>query len=299
MNATINNASTQQAQNGPCGLLFYDELPSWQQDNEFFLSGHRPATGSFRKSLQGLTHIHNETVNIYSHLFGSVLFLILPVILYTNVFPRYSSATRGDIVVYSTFFFGVAICFFLSASFHIFGNHSAMVHRQGNQLDYVGIVILMWGSTIPSVYYGFYCDAKLQKLYWVVVTILAAVCVYVTLHPIFRERHLRPWRAAMYAGLGLSAIVFIVHGLVIHGWEIQKHRMSLKWMAVMGSLNIAGAVAYASRVPERWYPLRHDIYGSSHQILHFLVIFAGLVHMFGLLRAFDYLHAAGSPCASV
>lgn len=53
----------------------------------------------------------------------------------------------------------------------------------------------------------------------------------------------------MYAGLGLSALVFIVHGLIIHGWEIQKHRMSLKWMAVMGSLNITGAVAYAFRVP--------------------------------------------------
>lgn len=113
----------------------------------------------------------------------------------------------------------------------------------------------------------------------------------------------------MYAGLGLSAIVFITHGLILHGWEIQKHRMSLEWMALMAGLNITGAVAYASRVsihlsflvyqnfilkitqvPERWYPLRHDIYGSSHQILHFMVIFAALAHMFGLLRAFDHLH---------
>ena len=37
----------------------------------------------------------------------------------------------------------------------------------GNQLDYLGIVILMWGSTIPSIYYGFYCDPTLQKAYWI------------------------------------------------------------------------------------------------------------------------------------
>ena len=55
-------------------------------------------------------------------------------------------------------------------SFHIVNNHSAEVHRQGNQLDYLGIVILMWGSTIPSVYYGFYCDPELQRLYWLVVS---------------------------------------------------------------------------------------------------------------------------------
>ncbi|PVH88757.1 Hly-III related protein [Cadophora sp. DSE1049] len=266
MNTTTDNATAQQGPRGRTGtgLLFYDEL-----------------------------------LNTYSHVFGSLLFLTLPFVVYMNIYPRYSSVTRGDFVVYSTFFFGVAICFFLSATFHIFGNHSAKVHRQGNQLDYLGIVILMWGSTIPSVYYGFYCDPKLQKLYWSVVTIIASGCVYATLHPRFRHPHLRPWRAAMYAGLGLSAIVFIVHGLIIHGWEIQKHRMSLKYMALMGSLNITGAVAYATRVPERWYPLRYDIWGSSHQILYFMVIFACLAHMFGLLSAFDYLHADGSPCGSM
>ena len=39
----------------------------------------------------------------------------------------------------------------------------------GNQLDYLGIVILMWGSTIPTVYYGFYCDPSLQKVYCIMV----------------------------------------------------------------------------------------------------------------------------------
>lgn len=55
-------------------------------------------------------------------------------------------------------------------SFHIIANHSESVAVLGNQLDYLGVVILMWGSTIPSVYYGFYCDPELQKLYWSVVS---------------------------------------------------------------------------------------------------------------------------------
>lgn len=50
--------------------------------------------------------------------------------------------------------------------YHIIGNHSPNVQKLGNQLDYLGIVILMWGSTIPSIYYGFYCDPGLQKAYW-------------------------------------------------------------------------------------------------------------------------------------
>jgi len=49
----------------------------------------------------------------------------------------------------------------------------------------------------------------------------------------------------MYAGLGLSAIVFIVHGLILYGWEVQNRRMSLQWMIVMTGLNFVGAGAYA------------------------------------------------------
>ncbi|KAH6664593.1 hypothetical protein B0J14DRAFT_607322 [Halenospora varia] len=56
-------------------------------------------------------------------------------------------------------------------------------------------------------------------------------------------------------------------------------------MGLMGALNLIGAVAYAAR-----YPLKHDIYGSSHQILHFIVIFARLTYIVGLLSAFDYLY---------
>ena len=57
--------------------------------------------------------------------------------------------------------------------FHIISNHSANLAAFGNQLDYLGIVILMWGSTIPTVYYGFYCDRNLQILYCTMVRLHA------------------------------------------------------------------------------------------------------------------------------
>ncbi|CAG8959934.1 hypothetical protein HYFRA_00012651 [Hymenoscyphus fraxineus] len=267
------------------------------RDNEFILSGYRPASGSLSKSFKSIRQLHNETINIWSHLLGGLIFATLPIFVYVTVLPRYDNARTGDIIVFSTFFFGVAICFFLSAYFHVVANHSEKVAAFGNQLDYLGVVVLMWGSTIPSVYYGFYCNSRLQKIYWSVVSILAVACVVTTLNPRFRHPSLRPYRAAMYSGLGLSAIVFIIHGLIIYGWEIQKYRMSLAWMGLMALLNLIGAAIYASRIPERWYPMKHDIFGTSHQILHFMVIFAGLAHMVGLLKAFDHLHSQQSPCA--
>ncbi len=277
-------------------LRLWEEIPSWQQDNEYILSGYRQATGSLKRCFQSLGYIHNETVNIYSHIIGAAIFLTAPVYTYRALYLRYPLADQADIFVFSTFFYGVSTCFILSAIYHIISNHSPRVQKFGNQLDYLGIVILMWGSTIPSIYYGFYCDPRLQKIYWANVSTLATLCVVATLHPRFRHPAIRPYRAAMYAGLGLSAVVFVVHGISLHGWDIQNQRMSLDWMGLMALFNLTGAVIYAARVPEKLQPLKYDLYGSSHQVLHVAVVLAGLAHMFGLFRAFDYLHTHGSVC---
>jgi adiponectin receptor len=52
----------------------------------------------------------------------------------------------------------------------------------------------------------------------------------------------------MYTGLGLSAIVFTLHGLFLYGWTVQDQRMALSWMIYMAILNFIGAIAYAARV---------------------------------------------------
>ena len=52
----------------------------------------------------------------------------------------------------------------------------------------------------------------------------------------------------MYACLGLSAVVFIIHGLLMYGWKTQLNRMSLDRMGLMALLNLTGAYTYAARV---------------------------------------------------
>lgn len=60
--------------------------------------------------------MHNETANIYLHLIGAAIFFALPFCLFwEEIPPRYAIATKVDIVVCLIYFFGVAICFCLSA----------------------------------------------------------------------------------------------------------------------------------------------------------------------------------------
>ena len=55
-------------------------------------------------------------------------------------------------------------------------------------------------------------------------------------------------------------------------------------------------VLNVQQIPEKHSPFDYDIIGSSHQILHVMVILAGLVHMDGLLRAFRFSHGQGALC---
>jgi adiponectin receptor len=74
---------------------------------------------------------------MFSHLVGSAMFFLLPIPTYNALWLRYATASAADKVVFSTFFFGVVTCFALSASFHIFNNHSENVYMFRYQLDNV------------------------------------------------------------------------------------------------------------------------------------------------------------------
>ncbi len=278
-------------------LLEWKDLPGWRQDNEYITSGYRAPSGSFRKCLGSLKHIHNETVNVYSHLLGGFLFLGLFFYVLWKISRYYTAIRHIEYIVFVAFFVGIIICFFLSAFFHTIANYSEIVAARGVQLDYVGIVLLMWGAAMPSVYYGFYCDPNLQKVYWIAVSSVAFVCILVTFSQRFQSPQLRPYRAVMYTALGVSATIPIVYGILIHGWEIQNQRMGFAYVFGTARLDLVAAVIYSIRFPERWHPIRFDIYGQSHQLLHVIVVLAGLIYLVGLLGALSFAHSQRGQCA--
>lgn len=275
--------------------VHWDELPQWLRDNQHIISGYRPASASFRKSFHSLTYVHNETVNIYSHLLPSLFTAPAAYLFYRALSDRYDTASNADVAAFSCFFAGAAFCLGMSALYHTVNNHSPLVARVGNACDYVGIVGLITGSFVPSVYYGFYCMPGFQKLYWSMICFLGLGCATVSVTPRFRTPEWRPFRATMFVFLGSSAVFPVCHGIVASGLGQMQKQIGLSWVLLQGFLYILGAVIYAMRVPEKIWPGRFDILGSSHQIFHVLVVLAAVSHFTGLLRAFDYRHSGLAP----
>lgn len=148
----------------------WHELPAWQRDNAYITSGYRPQSNSYVKSWASLLYIHNETVNIYTHLLGAVFFLLTSYVLYGELKPRYETASREDVWVFGCFFAGAVACLGMSGTYHTIQNHSHEVAIWGNKLDYLGIVFLIWGSFVPVLYYAFEGEPGLMKTYWTMVS---------------------------------------------------------------------------------------------------------------------------------
>ncbi|KAF2644958.1 HlyIII-domain-containing protein [Massarina eburnea CBS 473.64] len=272
--------------------ILWNDLPEWQRDNHYIISGYRPDTNSYEKSFKSLGYLHNESVNIYTHLIGAVLALMGGITLYVILGPRYSSATKEDVIVFSCYFLGAIACLGMSATFHTISNHSHEVAVWGNKLDYLGIVFLIWGSFIPVLYYCFQSQPQLMKTYAAMITTLAAGTSIVSTHPKFRTPALRPFRALMFVAMGLSAVFPVIHAVRIFGLEHLRRSIGLDWVVLQGVLYIVGAAIYAARFPERTNPGKYDIWGSSHQIFHCLVVAAAAAHLVGLVQAFDFEHSA-------
>lgn len=107
----------------------------------------------------------------------------------------------------------------------------------------------------------------------------------------FRTPRWRPYRAAMFIALGFSAVIPILEAIWNRGIEQVKVEMSLVHCSWQGFLYILGACIYAMRVPERFWPRKFDLFGSSHQIFHCCVVAAGIVHAVGVWKAFEYRHS--------
>lgn len=123
--------------------------------------------------------------------------------------------------------------------------------------------MLIMGSFVPWLYYGFYCHYQHKIIYLTVVTVLGFFSIVTSLWDKFSTPQLRPVRAGVFMAFGLSGVVPAIHYVYMEGWFNDISRASLGWLVLMGLLYILGAMFYALRIPERWFPGKFDLWVSD------------------------------------
>lgn len=126
--------------------------------------------------------------------------------------------------------------------------------------------------------------------------------------PYFQGLRWRTFRLLTFVCTGLSGIAPLAHGLEMFGFTKMVHQAGLPYFLTAGSLFLVSCVIYGvsrptpsrqlefiridaqrkTRFPEQFWPGVFDIFGSSHQIFHSVVVIATAVHLAGVMSALDY-----------
>jgi len=109
MTITTTITTTQAAQ-----VLTLRTIPDWMHKDVHITHGYRPATNSFRQCYHSLWYLHNESVNIWSHLATGIVFVAL---LVWSVLPDWHGGYRfaeSDLRALQAYLLGVTICLFFS-----------------------------------------------------------------------------------------------------------------------------------------------------------------------------------------
>jgi len=97
-------------------------------------------------------------------------------------------------------------------------------------------------------------------IYLTVASVLGLAAIILSLWDRFAEPEYRSLRAGVFIAFGLSGAIPAIHYALAEGWVNAVSYASLGWLILMGCLYILGALLYAGRIPERYFPGKCDIW---------------------------------------
>ncbi|RHY55170.1 hypothetical protein DYB37_006365 [Aphanomyces astaci] len=181
---------------------------------------------------------------------------------------------------------GVCVCFTCSAIYHLLYIQSRAWCAWFTQVDYAGIIVLIASAFVPMLSYAFYCDRDVATMYLSVVGSLAMSSLVASFAPAFQDHpHIRTGVFLALAGFGF---VPIGHLMRHHGLFHDHVLLTLHGLAGTAVVNLVGVALYVTQFPERSFPGRFDLVGSSHQWWHVCVFTAALVYYAYAVQHFEW-----------
>jgi adiponectin receptor len=271
------------------GLLAHNEIPLLWRRGPYILTGYR----FFRRKADcwcSIFAIHNETANIWTHLFALAILATVVITHYLTPHTTFSLSVFGihhDNISQAPQSMRIVVLFFLVSSLQallssvLFHTHACLADygavRRFLCFDYSGISTAVLGTVLSIQHAVFILDPGLCTAYLLVTASLGAMCITLPWTAVFDDPRSEPYRMCLFLLLGSTGLVPFAHVSILHGY----HRAVELYMPVLRALipNIIGAVAFGAKIPERWMPGKFDLIGSSHNIWH-MAIALGIAAMY-------------------
>uniref|UniRef100_A0A668AAR3 Progestin and adipoQ receptor family member 8 n=1 Tax=Myripristis murdjan TaxID=586833 RepID=A0A668AAR3_9TELE len=226
----------------------------------YILSGYRPPGLPWRCYLLSLFQLHNETLNVWSHLLAAVC------VRWTVPLPC-----------------ALTYC---SAAAHLLQAHSELAHYSLFFLDYVGVAIYQYGCALALSVYS-------AEPAWTLVFLPAAAilswlsCTSCCVAKLcFRRPYPLCRKLCQVVPLGVAYLLDV--SPLLHparpagGASGTPPVSSLHQVALF----LLAACFFSCPVPERCSPGRYDVIGHAHQLFHLLLALCTLAQQEALFHDF-------------
>jgi len=258
-------------------LLKITEVDEYYRSNPFILTGYRDRTGFFG-CIRSVVLLHNETVNIWSHLLG---FLYLAALFFRDVILVLPSTENGLEVTRTDFFilFLLILCYqatmILSSLYHTFSCHSVELSHRCLSLDLLGITLALLATYLSGIYYAFWCHPVARDFYLLTVAALFLVATSVQFFPKFATDEYSHYRIGLFFFWAAYGVVPTIHWVVMNdGISSTVVQVMLPKIIIMYTICGIAFFFYVTKFPERLWPGFLDIVGHSHQWWHVFIFFA-------------------------
>lgn len=223
---------------------------------DYIDTGYRLPTYSFTACLHSLFMIHNELVNVWTHLLG-MYFTIACLPLASRSIPTLLYFSTG-IVMFCT-----------SACYHLFSCHSIRVCRTCQLCDWTMISGLIFASNMYCSYHELYINGNSPNLFLVFNTInfiLMILSAHMTRHSL-QQMYRKDTNTASSYAFRTCVYMLYASGCMI-AWLIQRSPDTLQGLLTMYACYMTVLFCLFD-FPEKYVSRNGcDILGHSHQILH-------------------------------
>jgi adiponectin receptor len=251
----------------------------WTESDCHGFSQRREITASYVASAASVMYFHTETLNIWSHLLGTVWFFSS---LVHFVATHGGPTTSADAVAVWVYLTATTLCFANSTLYHLFANHTNAGLWQ--LADHIGIIGSIWSSSIS---FTILSSSTPSDERWIFVTLLSAAAA-TSLHRLLRIRSHNPcarqMRISIHIALGALAAIPALRVWLQRSQDQQVELLAdFAWLFL---LNGAGGSIYASHVLDKTVGMDIGMPDLSHHVMHVLVILGASIYKQGILSLY-------------
>ncbi|KAK6989655.1 membrane progestin receptor beta [Biomphalaria glabrata] len=250
----------------------------------YIFTGYRPVGQPWKYYFSSLLTLHNESVNVWTHVGGFWLVLL-------RLCHYFTQLTTYDKMIWPVVCFGFCslLNLILSSVAHLLHSKSCWYHYVLFLMDYMGVTTFCFGSGVAAMYATsskFYHEF-MYTAFLPVNVFLGLFSFYTCCLAKFHLTHQHTKRkVSMMAGIathGFFAASPMFSRYMQCLSESECSLASLNHLTLFLMLTFICAVSFSVHVPESLMPGSFDVIGHGHQIFHILAVLV----MLGMVRAMD------------